>query len=419
MTTYSPRIVEAELDELMSGLAAVALEGPKGVGKTATAERRAKTIYRLDDEAQRQLVSASPRVALQASPPVLIDEWQRLPQVWDAVRRSVDEGASPGRYLLTGSAVPADDEVGPRPHTGAGRIVSVRMRPMSLAERGLGAATVSLAKLLSGDRPDVAGTSEVDLAQYAAEIVASTSPAFEAPWACATLDDYLERVVNRDFSEAGHRSARRPPALGDRVRRASATTATLAKIRDGDERRWTDGNLPTILTYREVQGSSTCSTRCPAGFRPAIISRGSVRHHDAISLTLRSRHLLGVDEGATRQTPSLFGGVRGGIRTHRWSARVARDAVGARTQSAESTCATCACRTVARGGSHRRTSRPSFSGSRSSSMHRSTIATYGICSGPGAAWGRSGRRRHRQQESRRIVARMESRWCPRPSSERE
>lgn len=321
MTTYSPRIVEAELDELMSGLAAVALEGPKGVGKTATAERRAKTIYRLDDEAQRQLVSASPRVALQASPPVLIDEWQRLPQVWDAVRRSVDEGASPGRYLLTGSAVPADDEVGARPHTGAGRIVSVRMRPMSLAERGLGAATVSLAKLLSGDRPDVSGTSEVDLAQYAAEIVASGFPgirSLQGRARRAQLDGYLERVVNRDFSEAGH-PVRKPDALRrwmTAYAAASATTTTLAKIRDaatsGDGQTATK---PTLLTYREVLERLYVLDPLPGWIptRNHLARLGQAPRHHLADPALAAR-LLGVDEGAllAGEPSLLFGGVRGG-----------------------------------------------------------------------------------------------------------
>ena len=237
MSEYTPRVVEAEIDELMSGLAAVALEGPKGVGKTATAERRAHTVYRLDDDAQRQLVSASPKVALQATPPVLFDEWQRLPKVWDAVRRAVDEGARAGQYLLTGSAIPEDVDVGERPHTGAGRIVSVRMRPMSLAERDLGPTTVSLTELLRGRRPDVSGKSTVDLAQYASEVVASGLPGIRrlrGRARRAQLDGYLERVVNRDFLEAGH-PVRKPDALRrwmTAYAAATATTTSLEKIRD-------------------------------------------------------------------------------------------------------------------------------------------------------------------------------------------
>ncbi len=315
MPPYTPRVVEAEIDELMSGLAAVALEGPKGVGKTATAERRATTIYRLDDDAQRQLVSASPKVALQAAPPVLIDEWQRLPQVWDAVRRSVDEGASPGCYLLTGSALPADDEVGARPHSGAGRIVSVRMRPMSLAERGLGPTTVSLKELLGGSRPDVSGTSPVDLVQYAAEVVASGLPgirSLQGRARRAQLDGYLERVVDRDFLEAGH-PVRKPHALRrwmTAYAAASATTTTLAKIRDAaTSGEGQTATKPTIQTYREVLERLYLLDPVP-GWTPSRSHLARLvqapRHHLA-DPALAAR-LLGADEGAllAGETSPLF-----------------------------------------------------------------------------------------------------------------
>lgn len=315
MPPYTPRVVETEIDELMSGLAAVALEGPKGVGKTATAERRATTIYRMDDDAQRQLVSASPKVALQAAPPVLIDEWQRLPQVWDAVRRSVDEGASPGRYLLTGSALPADDEVGARPHSGAGRIVSVRMRPMSLAERGLGPTTLSLKELLGGSRPDVSGTSPVDLAQYAAEVVASGLPgirSLQGRARRAQLDGYLERVVNRDVLEAGH-PVRKPHALRrwmTAYAAASATTTTLAKIRDAaTSGEGQTATKPTIQTYREVLERLYLLDPVP-GWTPSRSHLARLvqapRHHLA-DPALAAR-LLGADEGAllAGETSPLF-----------------------------------------------------------------------------------------------------------------
>jgi len=146
---YIRRILDDELDELLSGLAAVSIEGPKAVGKTATALQRARTIYRLDDPAQRQLAGADPSRLATGETPILIDEWQRLPESWDAVRRAVDDDPSANRFLLTGSATPAD----PPTHSGAGRIVRLRMRPWSLAERGAGPPTVSLRRLLAGGAP--------------------------------------------------------------------------------------------------------------------------------------------------------------------------------------------------------------------------------------------------------------------------
>src|ERR1044072_1208189 len=105
---YRPRIVDAELDELLAGLPAIAVDGPKAVGKTATAARRAATMYRLDDVDERRIVEADTKRLIQGERPILIDEWQRVPESWDRVRRAVDAGAKPASFFLTGSATPTD-----------------------------------------------------------------------------------------------------------------------------------------------------------------------------------------------------------------------------------------------------------------------------------------------------------------------
>src|SRR5271155_4230126 len=112
--SYRRRIVDDELDELIAGLPAIALEGPKAVGKTATALRRAATVYRLDDEAERSIAQADASRLLEGERPVLIDEWQHLPEAFDRVRRAVDAGAPAGSFLLTGSASPTE----PPTHSG-------------------------------------------------------------------------------------------------------------------------------------------------------------------------------------------------------------------------------------------------------------------------------------------------------------
>src|ERR1700677_4024587 len=145
---YRLRIVDRELDELMAGLPAIALEGAKAVGKTATASQRATSIHELDDLDQRELAEADPARLLAAAPPVLIDAWQFRPPIWDRVRGAVDADTSPGRFLLTGSSSPVVRGT----HSGAARIVSLRMRPLALSERLQAPSTVSIGELLRGDR---------------------------------------------------------------------------------------------------------------------------------------------------------------------------------------------------------------------------------------------------------------------------
>ena len=166
---YYPRIVGLELDILCRELPAVALEGPRAVGNTESALRRAGTVYRQDDQFQFELVRADPERLTTGTPPVLIDEWQRCPGSWDFVRRAVDADPRGPRFLVTGSASPGDSPA----HTGAGRIVTVRMRPMALADRQICPTAISLSDLLSGRRSILEGSPPIGLDGYAEEIVAS------------------------------------------------------------------------------------------------------------------------------------------------------------------------------------------------------------------------------------------------------
>jgi len=130
---YRRRLIDDDLDALMPDLPAIGIDGPKGVGKTATGLQRATTVLSLDDPVALSLVRADPARALGRPRPILIDEWQRAPEVWDHVRRAVDDGAPASSFLLTGSATPA---LGSTTHSGAGRIVSLRMRPMTQGRGG-------------------------------------------------------------------------------------------------------------------------------------------------------------------------------------------------------------------------------------------------------------------------------------------
>ena len=254
LRAYVRRVVDDDLDELMLGLPAISLEGPKGVGKTATAEQRATTVYRLDDPGTLEIVRADGDRLATGTPPILVDEWQRHPASWDVVRRAVDRGVGPGHFLLTGSATPS---VHPT-HSGAGRIVRLRVRPMTLPERGVATPSVSLRALLAGTSPPLDGTTDVRLDGYVTEILAGGFPGMRARTGRArraALDSYIDRILDTDLPELEVK-IRHPATLRRWLAAYAAATATSTsyeKIRDAA----TSGEAQkpaktTTIPYREA-----------------------------------------------------------------------------------------------------------------------------------------------------------------------
>lgn len=228
---YRRRIVDDELDELMAQLPAVVLDGPKGVGKTTTALQRSASVRRLNRASERSIVGADPFVIANDAPPALLDEWQLVPGTWDAVRELIDEDLSPGHFILTGSAPMRNT------HSGAGRMTNLRVRPLTLPERGISKPMISLTALLSGQSAKLSGRSAVSLENYVDEIIAGGFPGLRHLTGrahSAQLNSYLERIVDRDLSEAGF-TVRQPAAVRawmTAYAAATATTASWEKIRD-------------------------------------------------------------------------------------------------------------------------------------------------------------------------------------------
>jgi predicted AAA+ superfamily ATPase len=298
---YLRRVVDDELDALLPGVPAIAIEGARAVGKTFTATNRVTTIHRLDDPATYQSLRADPSRLARDPRPVLVDEWQRMPETWDVVRRAVDADSSCGRFLLTGSASPKN----PPTHTGAGRIISLRMRPMSLPERGVEAPTVSLAEILTGSRPQLEGHTKLRAEDYAREIIRSGFPGIRtSPDRAirAMLDGYVARIIDHDFEDLGGTSIRNPEGLRRWLiayAAAEGTTASYEKIRDaasgGQETKPTKvTTLAWLDTLRRIGLADPLPAWFPARNNLSVLAQ-SPRHHlvdPALAMRLR-----GVDLG--------------------------------------------------------------------------------------------------------------------------
>jgi len=146
---YIPRLMDRELERQLQCVGAVEVAGTMWCGKTWTAMACGESIARVGLQSTRIAAEADPTIALIGDPPHVIDEWQDVPSIWDAVRMRIDEqSGKPGQFILTGSAQPNKDMVH---HSGAGRISKLHMRTMSLSEAGRSSGAVSLSGLFRGD----------------------------------------------------------------------------------------------------------------------------------------------------------------------------------------------------------------------------------------------------------------------------
>jgi uncharacterized protein len=215
---YRPRTVDDELARQLTAVGAVVLEGPKAVGKTATATQQAASIVYLDtDPGAREAASVDPGLVLEGAVPRLIDEWQVVPDVWNHIRREVDRRQRPGQFILTGSAVPADDV---SRHSGAGRLARVRLRPMTLFEQGHSSGKVSLVTLFEGQGPSKA-VSELTVPQLVDRVCAGGWPGMQSmdvADAQQALRNYLHEVARTDIQRVDGVS--RDPEKVSRVMRS-------------------------------------------------------------------------------------------------------------------------------------------------------------------------------------------------------
>jgi len=197
---YRSRVIDGPLQQALAASGAVVLEGARASGKTMTALHAAASYVFVDDAAVRRLLDVAPRSLLEGDAPRLLDEWQVAPELWNLVRRAVDSSAEPGRFILTGSAVPSDDLTR---HTGAGRFLRLRERTMSWWEKlDPPSVSVSLTSLFDGESPKADLDAAPDLGTVVDNLLRPGFPAMTTlspSQSAARLRGYIDDVARTDI----------------------------------------------------------------------------------------------------------------------------------------------------------------------------------------------------------------------------
>lgn len=283
-TEYRPRIIDIELSKRLKSIGAIVLEGAKWCGKSTTAEFHSNSAVFIDDPRRRSqytlFAEDNPDIILDGATPRLIDEWQLVPTIWDALRYKIDHRKGMGQFILTGSAKPANREK--ISHSGTGRFAWLRMRPMSLFESGDSSGEVSISKLFEQPAMLIGSETKSDLQRIAFLICRGGWPiASQLPEDVALnpAKDYYDAVVNVDIRQVDgvDRSVERAKRLMRSYARFQGTQASIRQIVEdingGDSNVLED---KTVRSYLDALRSMFVIEDMPA-WNPNLKSKTAIR----------------------------------------------------------------------------------------------------------------------------------------------
>lgn len=255
---YKKRIIDNILEMYLDTFGAILIEGPKWCGKTWTSKYHSNSEFLLADSkgnfSNKKLAMINPDMVLVGNRPRLIDEWQEVPSIWDAVRSKVDETVEKGQYILTGSAtVNINNYV----HSGAGRIAKLRMRPMSLFESGYSDGKISLKEICEGTSKDCF-TGDVDLNKIIDYILVGGWPAaigMDAKKGTLISKEYIKSVLSNDIYKVDDvkRDSHKVELFLKSLARNESTTVTNKTLKnDIKEKDFDDISVDTITDYSNL-----------------------------------------------------------------------------------------------------------------------------------------------------------------------
>ena len=255
---YKPRIIDNMIDEYLKAFGAVCIEGAKWCGKTWSSIYHSNSSIMIGNPEgnfqKKKLAETAPNIVLEGEKPRLIDEWQEVPRLWDAVRYEVDKTAEKGQFILTGSATPNHKGI---LHSGAGRIGKLRMRPMSLYESGDSTGDISLQDLCNGNMKEKL-TGEVDLRKIIEFIIRGGWPGnLNVPIERAGLlpESYIDAILDDDVYriDGVKRDINKMRLLLRSLARNESTTVTNKTLkRDIKEIDDEDIDIDTVASYLDI-----------------------------------------------------------------------------------------------------------------------------------------------------------------------
>ena len=288
MEDYRQRILDGLLEKKLQAKGAVLIEGPKWCGKTTTAEEIAASkimLARTDVKNNfKSLLEIDTDAALAGNTPMLIDEWQTVPKLWDAVRYVVDHRRKMGQFILTGSAVPNKEAEEEREHSGTGRFAWLTMRPMTLFESGESNGKVSLGNLFTAPEK-ILEKNELKLQDIAFLICRGGWPmAIGLPEEAALEQafDYYDAVTKEDITKVDgvKRASERVQRLMRAYARHQGTQASIATLKEDLKNNDTATlDEDTISSYLEALRKIFVVEDMPA-WNPNLRSKTAIRTAD-------------------------------------------------------------------------------------------------------------------------------------------
>jgi len=279
MTTvpYYPRICDEVLNRKLQLTGATLVVGPKWCGKTETAlQAAASVIYIQSDPQYKETGKIMPSLLLEGETPRLIDEWQDVPELWNAVRHTVDQRKKQGQFILTGSATPRDEVMA---HSGIGRISKIQMRPMSLYESKESSGAVSLKALFDGEQ-ELAALSSLDIPQLAYAVCRGGWPgAVTLPAGGELLArEYTDMLVESDISnlDGVERNPHRVRQVLRSLARNSSTLTTANTILEDVRANDLTINERTLDNYLNAMRRLFVVEDVPA-WSPSLRSKTTIR----------------------------------------------------------------------------------------------------------------------------------------------